>query len=437
MSDSRALPRRPVAGSSREKRLPRVFLCPPVAQYSVSRQAERYNRGDNLRRKLAHVLRRWGRSLTPTILFVHQDVGRLDYETASYHWLAGEAGFRAFAATWRDIGPSERGTFLRSGYQAVDRHRKRSVAPGEIVQPQIVVHRKLLWGLSMALIKRLRERHPTALFSYHPTWTAACQKWNMELCFREAERQGIRVARPVTYLVEKRYFSTRLRSAGHARPLIFKPAGASHCDGILISTPQSFESVAAEAAQSRYRRYVVQELVENPVLYKGTKFDLRVYAMLISLDPLRYRVYHEGVVRLAAERYDQALQDQPVRALTGCSYRKKLGLPIENLSVSELLECLRGKGYDVDDFWSRIGALFESVFLSFRCLPRTEGAGLSDSFYFAGADVLLAERDRRIEPLFLETNEVPQMTDWGADVDSRLQTAYRDWVGDLKELCPW
>jgi tubulin polyglutamylase TTLL6/13 len=50
---------------------------------------------------------------------------------------------------------------------------------------------------------------------------------------------------------------------------------------------------------------IVQEYVENPMLIDGCKFDLRVYVMVRSLDPLRIYVYEEGLCRLATSKYSK------------------------------------------------------------------------------------------------------------------------------------
>jgi hypothetical protein len=35
------------------------------------------------------------------------------------------------------------------------------------------------------------------------------------------------------------------------------------------------------------------------------KFDLRIYAAITSIDPLKIYVYREGLTRFAAENYDK------------------------------------------------------------------------------------------------------------------------------------
>ena len=48
---------------------------------------------------------------------------------------------------------------------------------------------------------------------------------------------------------------------------------------------------------------VVQEYVDNPFLLGGLKFDVRVYVLLTSVDPVQLYVYEEGLVRFATQKY--------------------------------------------------------------------------------------------------------------------------------------
>jgi tubulin polyglutamylase TTLL7 len=51
--------------------------------------------------------------------------------------------------------------------------------------------------------------------------------------------------------------------------------------------------------------YIVQEYIANPYLLDGFKFDLRIYALVTSCDPLRAFIYNNGLVRLGTEEYQE------------------------------------------------------------------------------------------------------------------------------------
>jgi tubulin polyglutamylase TTLL4 len=48
------------------------------------------------------------------------------------------------------------------------------------------------------------------------------------------------------------------------------------------------------------RPLVVQRYIAQPYLINGSKFDLRLYVFMSSVDPLRIYLYDDGLVRFAS-----------------------------------------------------------------------------------------------------------------------------------------
>ena len=78
-------------------------------------------------------------------------------------------------------------------------------------------------------------------------------------------------------------------------PLIVKPDCMSQGKGIFLTNDLS--------EIPRDETYVVQQYMQNPYLIDGLKFDLRLYVLVLSCEPLKIFLYQEGMVRFATHQY--------------------------------------------------------------------------------------------------------------------------------------
>ena len=106
-----------------------------------------------------------------------------------------------------------------------------------------------------------------------------------------------------------------------------KPANSSKGKGIYLL--KNLEDLPEHDAS-----YVVSKYICNPLLVSGYKFDIRLYVLVTSFDPLRIYIYNEGLVRFASEPYE-AEKDSQYAHLTNYSINKKSETFVHNMDANE------------------------------------------------------------------------------------------------------
>lgn len=86
---------------------------------------------------------------------------------------------------------------------------------------------------------------------------------------------------------------------------IYKPANLACGVGIKLLTSSS----SGDKKLSEKTTGVIQRYLDKPMLINGYKFDLRIYVVVTSYDPLKVYLNTEGLVRLATERYERPSSD--------------------------------------------------------------------------------------------------------------------------------
>ena len=90
----------------------------------------------------------------------------------------------------------------------------------------------------------------------------------------------------------------------------------------------------------------VSRYISNPLLINGYKFDLRVYVLVTSFEPLRVYVYKEGLVRFATEPYNETFEEcrfwgpkSKYAHLTNYSINKKSDKFVQNEVCARAFTC--------------------------------------------------------------------------------------------------
>ena len=215
-------------------------------------------------------------------------------------------------------------------------------------------------------------------------------------------------------LVEER--AAECKRKGMAAPMyIVKPDGGSMGDGIML-TPEP-----CKASWNSANDRVVQEYIGAPLLLDGLKFDLRLYVLVTSTNPVRGYLYHEGLARFAVDAYVAPSKDNMRNVhmhLTNYSLNKKCdafvatdeadgGEDGSKRTVSSVFEALRRAGVvaDVDALWDDIAALVSrSLAVLQPILSAAQAEPAQRCFQVLGFDVLL---DRHCRPWLIEINDHP------------------------------
>merc|ERR1719174_3187621 len=93
-------------------------------------------------------------------------------------------------------------------------------------------------------------------------------------------------------------------------------------------------STAAADKKLAQKNGVIQKYLERPMQINGYKFDLRVYVVVTSFDPLKIYLNAEGLVRLATDKYEKPTSnnmDCRTMHLTNYSVNKHAESYVKNL----------------------------------------------------------------------------------------------------------
>lgn len=149
---------------------------------------------------------------------------------------------------------------------------------------------------------------------------------------------------------------------------IVKPDAGTQGDGIyLIQKPEEFKMSP--------KTFVIQEYLANPLLLDGYKFDLRIYSILLSLDPLKVYLCKEGLARFCTKRYIPPSSENlniSYMHLTNYSLNKKSNEFVHSQkldsgskrTVSSVFAFLQTKGYNVTDIWKKLEELVYKTVLA-------------------------------------------------------------------------
>ncbi|XP_036435819.1 tubulin polyglutamylase TTLL11 [Colossoma macropomum] len=233
---------------------------------------------------------------------------------------------------------------------------------------------------------------------------------------------------PRSWILPEEYqlFSTQIRllkdNDSTLKPtFIVKPDSGSQGDGIyLIRDPADLRVISG----SPVKQAVVQEYIQKPLLIDKLKFDIRLYVLVRSLEPLEIYIAKEGLSRFCTEPYQEPCQknlNHVFMHLTNYSLNIHSGNFVHSDSCntgskrtfSSVLYRLASKGVDIKKVWSDIIALVIKTVIAL--VPELKVYYQADippgkpgptCFQILGFDILLM---KNLKPVLLEVNANPSM----------------------------
>ncbi|XP_075859964.1 tubulin polyglutamylase TTLL5 isoform X11 [Microcebus murinus] len=220
---------------------------------------------------------------------------------------------------------------------------------------------------------------------------------------------------PQTFLLPAEYAEFCNSYSKDRGPWIVKPVASSRGRGVyLINNPNQI-SLEENILVSRY--------ISNPLLIDDFKFDLRLYVLVTSYDPLVIYLYEEGLARFATVRYDQGAKNirNQFMHLTNYSVNKKSGDYVScddpevedygnKWSMSAMLRYLKQEGRDTTALMAHVEDLIIKTIISAELAIATACKTFvphrSSCFELYGFDVLI---DSTLKPWLLEVNLSPSL----------------------------
>ena len=82
--------------------------------------------------------------------------------------------------------------------------------------------------------------------------------------------------------------------------------------GHKIQVFDNFDDIMNYMNKSEIERWVVQKYIENPLIINSKKFDIRLWIVVTSWNPLAVWAYDDCYIRFAALEYDPSSSDRYV-----------------------------------------------------------------------------------------------------------------------------
>ncbi|CAH8518270.1 unnamed protein product [Schistosoma mattheei] len=201
---------------------------------------------------------------------------------------------------------------------------------------------------------------------------------------------------------------------GENQRWIMKPPASARGIGVRLVTKWS--------QIPKKRPALIQKYLSRPYLINDSKFDLRIYVYISSINPLRLYIHEDGLVRFASQKYSNAIRSLGNRYihLTNYSINRLNSEYISNTnefatkghkwSLRAFWTYLKAKGISPAPIWSNIKDVVVKTIISTEAAFNT-AVNIYCNHSFSvheifGFDIFL---DEDLQPWLLEVNVSPSM----------------------------
>lgn len=121
-----------------------------------------------------------------------------------------------------------------------------------------------------------------------------------------------------------------------------KPTGKSQGKGIfLVNKLNQLSPWQSNITALNTEPYIIQRYINNPLLIGGKKFDIRIYVLVTSYNPLTVYLYRNGFARFTHARYDETKINDTEAHLTNVAIQKLSANYDENIGGKWYLDKLK------------------------------------------------------------------------------------------------
>lgn len=249
---------------------------------------------------------------------------------------------------------------------------------------------------------------------------------------------------PKTFVLPKDYEELKeYWSTSPSKLFIIKPPASARGNGIKVIN--NIAQVPSEALEypkteeglpTKKSTMIVQQYISNPCLLEnGQKFDLRVYVLVTSVDPLRIYVNNEGLVRFASMKYtsqEDGIIDQYMHLTNYFVNKNSIKYQVNNdcdssngckWTLQRFWRYLKDNHahVDTDKLWNKIIDIIVRTIISCEGpMTRLSNQNCKNdytSFELFGFDIIL---DENFKPWILEVNITPSLKS-ESDLDTQVK----------------